>query len=112
MRNTSDCCTELQLPEHTLPYTVSRFMPTPMGKAAYYQMFMFPFASPDALQQALNNPVMGELAADALRISSGEAPVFLAGRKQVTVLHRTLQAQVRRRLSDIEGIRNPSTGHA
>jgi uncharacterized protein (TIGR02118 family) len=70
---------KLQLAQQARPYTVTRFAETPVGKAAYYQMFSFPFPSAEALQQALNSPAMAELAADAVRISSGGAPVFLAG---------------------------------
>jgi len=70
---------KLGLPQHPRPYTVIRFAETPMGKAAYHQMFTFPFPSAEALQQALNSPAMAELAADAVRISSGGSPVFMVG---------------------------------
>ncbi len=70
---------KLRLPELARPYAVTRFTETPMGKPAYYQMFTFPFPSAEALQQVLNSPAMAELAADAVRISSGGDPVFMVG---------------------------------
>lgn len=70
---------KLKLPERERPYTVTRFLQTPTGEADYYQMFMFPFPSQDALQQVLKSPAMAELAADAARISTGGAPVLMAG---------------------------------
>jgi uncharacterized protein (TIGR02118 family) len=70
---------KLHLPEDTPPYTVTRFTETARGKPLYYQMFLLRFPTPDALEQALNNPAMKEVAADAVRISSGGAPVVVAG---------------------------------
>lgn len=70
---------KLKLPEGDRPYTITRFLETPTGKADYYQMFVFPFPSQDALQQVLKSPELAELAADAARISTGGSPVLMAG---------------------------------
>ena len=42
-------------------------------------MFTMPFPSAEALQEAMLSPAMQEVAADALRISSGGPPVILVG---------------------------------
>jgi hypothetical protein len=42
-------------------------------------MFSLPFPSMDALQQTLASPAMQIVAADAVRISSGGAPLVLVG---------------------------------
>ncbi len=60
-----------------LPYTVTKFLPTPEGPAQYYQLFTMTFPSAEALQQARSS--LQEVAADAVRISSGGAPVVLVG---------------------------------
>ncbi|MBX2820348.1 MAG: EthD family reductase [Rhodothermaceae bacterium] len=62
-----------------LPYTVTKFFPTPDGPAAYYQVFAMLFPSQEALQQAMSTPGMQEVAADAARISTGGGPVVLVG---------------------------------
>ena len=62
-----------------LPYTVTKFFPTPEGPADYYQVFIMTFASAEALQQAMSTPGMQEVAADAARISTGGGPVVLIG---------------------------------
>jgi len=67
------------IPEDARPYTVTRFLPTPEGHAPFYQLFTMPFPSAEALQQAMSSPEMQEVAADAVRISSGGAPVILVG---------------------------------
>ncbi|ABA88237.1 EthD family protein [Syntrophotalea carbinolica DSM 2380] len=67
------------IPEDARPYTVMRFFPTPAGPAPFYQLFTMPFPSAEALQQAMSTPEMQEVAADAVRISSGGAPVILVG---------------------------------
>ncbi len=67
------------IPEDARPYTVTRFLPTPEGHAPFYQLFTMPFPSAEALQQAMSTPEMQEVAADAVRISSGGAPVILVG---------------------------------
>ncbi len=60
-----------------LPYTITKFLPSPDGPAAYYQLFTLYFPSAEALQAARSG--LGEVAADAVRISSGGAPVVLVG---------------------------------
>lgn len=65
------------IPKENPPYTISKFHSTPLGEAAFYQMFSLPFESMLALQQTLANTEMQLIAADAVRISSGGAPVVL-----------------------------------
>lgn len=60
-----------------LPYTITKFAPTPDGPPPYYQLFTMYYPSAEALQQARGN--LQEVAADAVRISSGGAPVVLIG---------------------------------
>ena len=60
-----------------LPYTVTKFAPTPDGPPQYYQLFTMYYPSAEALQQARGS--LGEVAADAVRISSGGAPVVMIG---------------------------------
>lgn len=67
------------IPKDARPYTLTRFLPGPEGNAPFYQLFMMPFSSAEALQQMLTSAEMQEVAADAVRISSGGAPVFLVG---------------------------------
>ena len=67
------------IPEDVRPYTVTRFLPTPDGPAPFYQLFTMPFPSAEALQQAMGSPGMQEVAADAVKISTGGAPVILIG---------------------------------
>ncbi|HEY8554532.1 MAG TPA: EthD family reductase [Burkholderiales bacterium] len=67
------------MPEENPPYNVTRFLPTPAGKPAFYQMFTMPFPSAEALQQAMASPHMQEVAADAERISTGGPPIVLIG---------------------------------
>jgi len=69
----------LHLPEDVKPYSIIRFMETPAGKPAFYQMFMFTFPSVEAMQEALAGPAMQVLSADAVRLSTGGPPVFLFG---------------------------------
>lgn len=70
---------KMGIPEAAKPYTVTRFVETPMGKPAFHQMFSMPFPSMQALNEAMNSPAMQELGADAARISTGGAPVTLIG---------------------------------
>jgi uncharacterized protein (TIGR02118 family) len=70
---------KLHIPEDVHPYSITRFVETPMGRPAYYQMFVFYFASIEAMQQQLNSPAWLALGEDASRISTGGAPVFLIG---------------------------------
>jgi uncharacterized protein (TIGR02118 family) len=51
----------------------------PEGHAPFYQLFTMPFPSAEALQQAMSSPEMRQVAADAVRISSGGMPVILVG---------------------------------
>ena len=62
-----------------LPYTVTRFRPTSNGPAPFYQQFTWTLPSAEALQAARARPGMQEVAADAVRISSGGAPVIVVG---------------------------------
>jgi uncharacterized protein (TIGR02118 family) len=70
---------KMQIPAGARPYTVTRFVDTPQGRPAYRQVFTMPFPSPEALQQALASSAMQEVAADAMRISTGGPPVILVG---------------------------------
>jgi uncharacterized protein (TIGR02118 family) len=70
------------IPANARPYTVTKFLPTPEGPAPFYQMFMLPFESPEALQAAMSSAGMQEVAADANRISSGGAPTILVGNQE------------------------------
>lgn len=56
-----------------------RFLPMPEASAPFYQLFTMPFPSAGALKQAMITPEMQEVAADAVRISSGGAPIILVG---------------------------------
>jgi len=67
------------IPEDARPYTVTRFFPTPGGPAPFYQLFTMPFPSAEALREAMSSPGMQEVAADAVRISTGGEPVVLVG---------------------------------
>ena len=67
------------IPDEARSYTVTRFLPTPDGPAPFYQLFTMPFPSAEALQQAMASPDMQEVAADAVKISTGGAPVILVG---------------------------------
>lgn len=70
---------KMQIPRPARPYSVTRFMETPMGRPAYRQVFSMAFPSAEALQQAMGSPAMQEVAADAARISSGGPPLILVG---------------------------------
>ena len=67
------------IPATVKPYTVTKFLPTPEGTPAYFQLFTMPFESPEALQTVMSLEVMHEVAADASRISTGGAPTILIG---------------------------------
>lgn len=67
------------IPTTMKPYTVTKFMPTPEGNPIYYQMFMMPFKSSEVLQATMASEAMQEVGADAYRISTGGAPLFLIG---------------------------------
>jgi hypothetical protein len=70
---------KLHLPDASPPYTITRFIETPLGKPAYYQMFVFSFPSIDAMQQGMTDPAFAVIGEDANRISTGGAPIFLFG---------------------------------
>ena len=70
---------KMGIPDDARPYTVTKFQLGPDDTAPYYQMFSMPFPSTEALRQALESPEMQEVAADAVRISTGGAPVVLVG---------------------------------
>lgn len=70
------------IPMDARPYTVTKFLPTPEGPAPFYQMFMLPFESPEALQVAMESAGMQEVAADANRISSGGVPTIMVGNQE------------------------------
>lgn len=73
---------KMNIPEDVRPYTVTRFLPMPEGHAPFYQLFTMPFPSAEALQQAMRSPEMQQIAADAVRISSGGMPVILVGSEE------------------------------
>ena len=66
-------------PEGDPPYTVTRFRPTADGPAPYYQQFTWTLESAEALAAARARPGMQEVAADAVRISSGGRPTIVIG---------------------------------
>ena len=70
------------IPVTEKPYTVTKFLPTPEGMPAFYQLFTMPFASPEALQAAMSSPGMQEVGTDAARISTGGAPTILIGKQE------------------------------
>ena len=70
------------IPSDARPYTVTKFIGGPAGKADYYQMFSMPFESMDALTGALASEGFQEVAADANRISTGGPIVILFGDEQ------------------------------
>jgi len=67
------------IPNNVKPYSVIRFLPGQEAKPPFYLMFMMPFESVEALEQALSSPSMQEVAADSNRISTGGAPTILIG---------------------------------
>lgn len=70
---------KLHLTDVEQPYSITRFIVTPLGKPAYYQMFVFTFPSLETMQQGLADPAFNAIGEDANRISTGGAPVFLFG---------------------------------
>lgn len=67
------------IPATEKPYTLTKFLPGPMGSSPFYRMFSMPFESAEALQAALSSAGMQEVAADANLISTGGTPVILVG---------------------------------
>ena len=70
---------KMNIPNDVHPYTVTKIHSEPGNQAPYYQIFAMPFPSAEALQQAMSTPEMQEVAGDAVRISTGGAPVILVG---------------------------------
>jgi uncharacterized protein (TIGR02118 family) len=67
------------IPTTSKPYTVTKFLSTPDGSQAFYQMFAMPFESQEALQSTMSSEGMQEVAADVNRISTGGVPTILVG---------------------------------
>ena len=67
------------IPLEQKPYTITKFVEGPLGKPPYYQMFIMPFESAEALQTAMASDGMQAVAADSARISTGGAPTILIG---------------------------------
>lgn len=61
------------------PYTIFKMVTTPDGTPPYYLMSVIRFNSIEEMQAAMASPQVAELTADAYRISSGGAPVFMVG---------------------------------
>ncbi|MFA3791850.1 EthD family reductase [Aliiglaciecola sp. SL4] len=70
---------KMNIPTDVKPYTITKFDSHPDTPSAFYQMFSMPFPSEQMLQQTLASAEMQEVANDAVRISSGGAPVILTG---------------------------------
>jgi uncharacterized protein (TIGR02118 family) len=70
---------KMSVPEDVRPYTVTRFLPMAEGHAPFYQLFSMSFPSAEALQQVMGSSEMQQIAADAVRISTGGMPVILVG---------------------------------
>lgn len=71
----------MSIPEDQRPYSVTRFQPTPEGQPPFYQLFTMRFSSEGELQKVMNTEEMQKVAADAIRISTGGAPVVLVGKE-------------------------------
>lgn len=69
----------MRIPPDQQPYSVTRFVATPLGNPAYYLMFSMAFPSQEALLQAMTSTEMQEVAMDAVRISTGGPPLILVG---------------------------------
>ena len=63
-----------------LPYTITRIQAAADGsQAPYYLMFVASFPSMEVLQKVMSTPELQEVAADAVRISTGGLPVMMVG---------------------------------
>jgi uncharacterized protein (TIGR02118 family) len=63
-----------------LPYTVTRIQAAADGsQAPYYLMFVATFPAMEVLQKVMSTPELQEVAADAVRISTGGSPVMMVG---------------------------------
>lgn len=70
---------KMGIPLDVKPYTILKFLSTPEGPSAFYQMFSMPFESMEILQAVMSSPAMQDVGADANRISTGGAPTILIG---------------------------------
>jgi uncharacterized protein (TIGR02118 family) len=61
------------------PYTLTKFLPTPESTPPYYQMAVIHFDSVEDMQTALSSQGAAESVADAVRISTGGAPIIMIG---------------------------------
>lgn len=73
---------KMGIPKDVKPYKVTKMLPTPTGKPKFYKMFSMPFNSPEELQEAMSSEGMQEVAADAVRISSGGPPEIMIGNEE------------------------------
>ena len=63
-----------------LPYTITRIQAAADGsQAPYYLVFVASFPSMEVLQKVMSTPELQEIAADAVRISTGGLPVMMVG---------------------------------
>ncbi len=74
---------KMSIPVDERPYTLTKFNSSPESPAPYYQMFCMGFPSLAALNEVMASDAMQEVAADAVRISSGGAPVILVGNEVI-----------------------------
>ena len=66
-----------------LPYTVTRIQAAADGsQAPYYLIFVASFPSMDVLQKVMSTPELQEVAADAVRVSTGGPPVMMIGSEE------------------------------
>ena len=70
---------KMGIPLDVKPYTLTKFLATPTGPAAFYRQFSMPFNTMEELQSVMATPGMQEVGADAQRISSGGLPVIMIG---------------------------------
>lgn len=72
---------KMGIPENLKPYTVTKFLSTPTGPAAFYQQFSMPFPSMEELEAAMSSAAMQEIGADAQCISTGGPIIVLIGKE-------------------------------
>ncbi|WP_416306371.1 EthD family reductase [Neptunicella sp. SCSIO 80796] len=70
---------KMDIPMDARPYTITQVLQDEQGNTPFYKIFSMPFESADILQQTMVTTEMQEVAADAVRISTGGAPVILVG---------------------------------
>ena len=73
---------KMGIPKDVKPYNVTKMLPTPTGQPNFYKMFSMPFNSAEELQEAMSSQGMQEVAADAVRISSGGPPEIMIGNEE------------------------------